>query len=339
MLPEETFPMENTRSTSLDALVEVFRRHPSYSRLMEHTPGLGSAIPWTVVECSHDTFEATGLVVRGSLESGAWDLCGSFRLFTTDFVSDGEVLTIQGWCGEVAVCETRADRPASAPTPDWDDLFSNPESRVRAFRAALDAYPKRGELMLRTPLLGVGVPWIVVRLGGLDDAELGLVVVGDVAKRPNGSRDWNLDRPFQVFVTPRGRPPEIVPVDPSSGQISVDCAVPADPCYDEEPAVLAVLGEMTDAMAAWSARSDLVAAWTRRAAVEGLRPAPGRYVELTFGSEVYRGLEIAGPDGDDTQCDWAQPIILMLPSGRIVELDAAQADRHVMVGGHDHVVR
>ncbi|MBB2158117.1 hypothetical protein HLH33_17750 [Gluconacetobacter diazotrophicus] len=331
--------MENTCSTSLDALVEAFRRHPSYSRLMEHTPGLGSVVPWTVVECSHDMFEATGLVVRGSLESGTWDLCGSFRLFTTDFVADGEVLTIHGWCGEVAVRETRADRPTSAPAPDWDDLFSNPESQVRAFRAALDAYPMRGELMLRTPFLGVGVPWVVVRLGGLDDAELGLVVAGGLVARPDGSRDWDLNRPFQAFVTPRGSPARIVPVDPACSPVSVECTVPADAWHHAEPEALTMLGEMADAMAAWSARSDLVVAWTRRAAVEGLTPAPARYVELAFGTDVYRGLEIAGPDVDDMGCDWNEPITLMLPSGRIVELDAAQADRHVMVGGHDHVVR
>ncbi|MBB2157365.1 hypothetical protein HLH33_13760 [Gluconacetobacter diazotrophicus] len=233
--------------------------------------------------------------------------------------------------------KTHADRPEassqSSSAPDWDDLFSTPSSRVTEFRAALDAYPMRGDLVLRMPLLGIGVPWVVVRIGPRGQDRLGLVVGGGIVTGANGERGWDLEHPFRALVTPRSGPATVIEVDPSAGPVSVEAEMPADPCYQDDPDHIRVLVEMTSAVAAWASRSDLVAAWSRRAAIEGWGPAPGRYLELGFEGTVYRGLQIVS--ADEMWCAAEDLVVLMTPSGDIVELDAAQADRMVMLGGYD----
>lgn len=92
---------ERVASASLAALIQAFRCHPRYDRLVKRTAGLGTELPWTEVECSGDMLVASGLVVGGSHDAGEWDLDGTFLLFSTDDLIEGEILVINGWIGEV----------------------------------------------------------------------------------------------------------------------------------------------------------------------------------------------------------------------------------------------
>ena len=87
----------NTLEERVAAFREALFAHPDAVEWLEHTPGLGFEIPWSVVCCSGpDGERLTGLVVAGVFADGQWVLDAPFVLFTGTASEPGAFVAIDG---------------------------------------------------------------------------------------------------------------------------------------------------------------------------------------------------------------------------------------------------
>lgn len=217
--------------------------------------------------------------------------------------------------------ETDMTSPPNLTLDEWDALFETAGDRLARLQRAFRNHPQGQNLLWANPLIGISLPWVVIALPDRSDSQVGLLVKG--AHTKDG---WLLDRPFTLLLDNRNGVGDLVEIDPNQERIGRPQIFPGDYDPTERPDTAALLQDVSRASAAWSADAERVARWAALAVEYRMGPVPTDYAELRFGRDVYRGLIVDGPYDPDDGWDFDAVLTLFCSNGRLVNLDASQAD-------------
>ncbi|MBO1329405.1 hypothetical protein OQ496_13360 [Acetobacter suratthaniensis] len=229
---------------------------------------------------------------------------------------------------------TNATPRSHEPTPYDDndplDFLSNLGEDVCAAQQALFSHPEMKGWLERTPGLGHEIPWTIASFTDETGRRIsGLVVAGNFT---NGK--WDLTTEFVLFTGRARRPGTFLSVDGSVVSVRPQGSVPG--VGPRRPDCMTLLKEVQAASMAWAAQPSLRARWAVFAATHGCSAVPNTFVELRFQDQCYRGLLVDGTLDSTGLWDMEQPVALLLPTGRTVELLADQADSVTFLTGGEH---
>ena len=213
-------------------------------------------------------------------------------------------------------------------------LLTSLGEAVDTLLEAFFRHPDHLRHIVATVRLGKDIPWVLAACdGGTLDAT-GLVVGGAW----NGKR-WDFDAGFTLFTCERMPAGEFVEMAPGKGRVRVQGTLPGTGPL--RPDMKALQAEIARATARWSRRADLVQEWLFETGACEYAAFPQTFVELRFAADCYRGLVIGGEKDREGRWDYGGIVTLFLPDGRIVDLDAAQADmvEELVYGRHADLSR
>ena len=213
-------------------------------------------------------------------------------------------------------------------------LLTNLGEAVDTLLEAFFRHPDAPRHLVRTPRLGNDIPWVLVACDGDELSMTGLVVGGTW-----DGKGWDLAGSFTLFTCDGDAKGKFVEISGRAGRIRPQGTVPG--VGPLRPDLIALQAELVGATFQWARRAGLVRQWTAGAAVSGDGVFPQTFVELRFGADCYRGLVIGGEKDREDRWDYSGVVTLLLPDGRIVDLDAAQADmvEELVHGGHADLSR
>ncbi|MFS3137515.1 hypothetical protein ACLRDC_19455 [Gluconacetobacter sacchari] len=212
-------------------------------------------------------------------------------------------------------------RPIEVTEEELDAMFESPGDQLERLKAAFRQHPEAQQIFWKMPLLGTKLSWAIIGLPDRPGFQVGLLVQGEHA-----DGKWRFDRPFRLLLDSRAGASELIDVDPAVERIARPTIFGGDYDPAERPDVVALMAEISRSSVCWARDPELVARWAIVATDCGLMPAPTDFVELRFGRDVYRGLIVDGPYDLDKGWNFDAELKLVCGDGRVVWLDAAQAD-------------
>ncbi|GBQ21599.1 hypothetical protein AA12717_0940 [Gluconacetobacter sacchari DSM 12717] len=212
-------------------------------------------------------------------------------------------------------------RPIEVTEEELDAMFESPGDQLERLKAAFRQHPETQHVFWKTPLLGTKLPWAIIGLPDRPGSQVGLLVTGEHA-----DGKWRFDRPFQLLLDSRTGASDLVDVDPAVERIARPTIFSGDYDPAERPEPVSLMAEVSRSSVCWAQDPELVARWAVLATDCGLMPVPTDFAELRFRRDVYRGLIVDGPYDLDRGWDFDAVLKLVCGDGRVVWLDAAQAD-------------
>lgn len=173
--------------------------------------------------------------------------------------------------------------------------------------SVLRAAPALLDQVAASPLVTANLPRQIVSLPDRPGQPVGLVMGGVYAPG-----QWRLDRPLSVLLLPEEGVGSIVTVDPSRERVVAQGTLLTPVSVPTRPDTVALLDEVARATYAWAARG-------------GRGEMPDVFLEVRFGSDVYRGLLLQGEEDAILNIRESEAVLL-LPNGDEVCLNCSQVD-------------